>query len=108
MIADRGNVHPLPRQAAVECVRFHAINKGSLVGFCDLVIEGWHLMLIDCAWFRSAKGEWISLPSTSYTAHDGKKRYKRMVEFTDEEAGRRFGSAALAAVQQFAARGGAS
>lgn len=99
MSAAAANVVPLDR--GVTCLALRRIEKGSILGFCVLKINAWNLIVRDCKWMSGERGDWVALPSSSYTDKDGKKRYTPIVEFSDKEAARRFQDAAIAAVRAF-------
>ena len=90
-------LHPVP---AIMATGLRRINKGALMGFCDLRIAAWSIVLHDCKWFRTNNGEWIGMPSVRYETRDGKTVYKDLIEFTDKEVASRFQAAALAAVRK--------
>lgn len=94
------NVSLLP-QRGIECVARRMINKGALIAVCDIRINGWHLLLKDCKWFRKDNKSWIGLPSTSFKDREGKTIYKTVVELDDKDAYARFQAAALEAVEMF-------
>lgn len=94
------NVVPLGKPG-VRCLELRLVEKGALIGFCNLHIEAWNLTLIDCKWFRKGPAEWIGLPSTSYTNKLGTKVYTELIEFTDKEVAERFKAAALTAIHSF-------
>ena len=96
----RAEVLLLPQQG-IECLSRRMINRGALLAVCDIRINGWHLLLRDCKWFRKDNRSWIGLPSTSYKGHDGVTRYTNVVAFVSKEAHLRFQAAALEAVEQF-------
>lgn len=82
----------------IVCRRLIRVDKGSLIGFCDLEITRWRLVLHECTWATGKNGEFIGLPQKRYEK-DGKTAYKALVEFSDKEAFRRFQEAGLAAVR---------
>jgi len=94
-------VTQLRPEPGIVCRRLARIDKGSLIGFCDLEIVRWHLVLNECTWAIGKTGEFIGLPSRRYEK-DGKPAWKPLVEFSDKEASRRFQEAALAAVRLLA------
>ncbi len=102
MISQSSNIQQLRPASGIIATDLRKVNKGALVAFCTLNIPAWHLTLNDCKWFKTNKGEWIGLPSSSFTARDGAVRYKNLVEFSDKEASARFQEAALAAVRKLA------
>lgn len=99
---EAATIQTLP--VGITCVELRRINKGALLGFATLRIEAWHLTIHNCGWFRSTKGEWISMPSQRYETRDGKVKYQPLVEFSDKMAAERFQAAALRAVQSAEAR----
>lgn len=94
------NLQTLP-QKGVTCLSLRRIDKGALVGFCDIKIEAWHLVLKDCKWFKKGPAEWIGMPSTKFTDKNGKDHYSDLVEFSDKYSADRFQAAALKAIQDF-------
>jgi hypothetical protein len=94
------NVTMLP-QRGIECLSRKMINKGALVAICDIRINGWHLVLRDCKWFRKDSKQWIGLPSTKFVDRNGKAVYTNLVEFIDKNAAARFQAAALEAVEMY-------
>lgn len=99
-MSELGNVQPLRPETGIVATQLRRINKGALIGFCDLRITAWNLLLHDCKWFKTNNGEWIGLPSVRYETREGKTAYKDLIEFTDKQAASRFQAAALAAVQK--------
>lgn len=98
MISQRDNVQPLRPDNGIVATKLRRIDKGALIGFVDLRIEGWGLVINDCKWFRTGKSEWIGMPSSKFTSRDGKTTYKDIIEFADKEIEERFLAAALRAV----------
>jgi DNA-binding cell septation regulator SpoVG len=98
MIARQDNVQAIRPEGGIVATKLRRIDKGALVGFVDLRIEGWGLILNDCKWFRTNKAEWIGMPSAKFTTRDGKTTYKDIIEFTDKAIEDRFLAAALRAV----------
>jgi DNA-binding cell septation regulator SpoVG len=94
-------VAQLRPEAGIVCRRLARVDKGSLIGSCDLEIVRWNLVLYGCTWANGKNGEFIGLPSQRYV-QDGKTSYKALVQFSTKEANRRFQEAALAAVRLLA------
>jgi DNA-binding cell septation regulator SpoVG len=93
-------VQPIRPQTLFRATRFHAINKGVLVGFFDLTCQPWGLVIHDCKLFRTEGREWIGMPSVSYKNRDGKTVWKNIVELPDRDASEHFQQAALRAVRR--------
>ncbi len=94
-------VAQLRPEPGIVCRRLARVDKGSLIGSCDLEIVRWHLLLYGCTWVNGKNGEFIGLPSQRYV-QDGKASYKPLIQFSSKEASRRFQEAALAAVRLMA------
>ncbi len=78
------------------------VGKGALVGFFEIHVPAWGIVFHDCKWFRTNKGEWIGLPSSSFKNRDGQTVWKNLVEVSDKDADRYFRDRALAAVRRIA------
>jgi len=94
-------VAQLRPEPGIVCRRLARVDKGSIIGSCDLEIVRWNLLLYGCTWFNGKNGEFIGLPSQRYV-QDGKTSYKPLIQFSSKEASRRFQEAALAAVRLMA------
>ena len=92
-------VQPLRPASGIQARGLRRIERGALIGFCDILIPAWHIVLHDCKWFRKGDNEWVGLPSTSFVGKDGKTVYKDLIEFTDKDAAERFQRAALEAIR---------
>lgn len=67
---------------AVQVEQIKTINKGSLRGFCTVVIGG--LKINSCRVIQEqGKTAWVSLPQQEWTDREGKKRYSPIVEVPD-------------------------
>lgn len=65
----------------MKVINFKALEKGSLRGFFDVVIEEWG-MTISCSFFEKDGKRWVSLPTREYEK-DGSKKYQSLVRFDD-------------------------
>jgi hypothetical protein len=78
-------VNSLPPQkpaVVVQVENIKAINKGSLRGFCTVVIGG--LKINSCRVIQEeGKTAWVSLPQQEWTDREGKKKYSPIVEVPD-------------------------
>lgn len=90
-------------EGGIRCLSLRRVDKGSLVGFCELEVVAWSLIVRDCKWLKTEKGEFIAFPSSSYTTRDQKTVYRDLVEIIDKQKRERFQAAALAAVKAYRA-----
>lgn len=97
---DREKIAPIRPATLFRATRFHAINKGVLVGFFDLTCPAWGVVINDCKLFRKGDREWVGLPAVGYKNRDGKMIWKNIVEIPDKDAQTRFQEAALRAIHQ--------
>lgn len=74
---------------SVEVMRYTAVNKGNLLGFCDIFVPKMGLEFRDCAVMKKDGERWISFPARSYEK-DGEKRYKGYVKFREQEHAQAF------------------
>lgn len=65
----------------MKIINFKALEKGTLRGFFDVVIEEWG-MTISCSYFDKDGKKWVNLPSMQYEK-DGVKKYQSLVKFDD-------------------------
>lgn len=80
---------------------YREIGKGKVVASVDVVIEAWHFK-ITCLVIDGSNGPFLSLPSKSFKAREGKTVYQPLVEITDKDVARRFEESALEAVKAIA------
>ena len=78
-----------------------AHEKNTLRAFLSLTLPS-GIILHNCALHEKNGKRWIGLPSRQYTKDDGAVSYSPLIEFTNDDARRRFQAAALEAVDRFA------
>ena len=74
--------------------------KPGLIAVGDLELPS-GLILRGCSWRDGPNGQWIALPSRSYTTASGETKYTAVVEFSSSanEARKRFQAEAVKAFQ---------
>jgi len=65
----------------MKIINFKSMEKGTLRGFFDVVIEEWG-MTIACSYFDKDGKEWVNLPNREYDK-DGVKKYQSLVKFDE-------------------------
>ncbi len=65
----------------MKIINFKGVEKGSLRGFFDVVIEEWG-MTIACSYFEKDGKKWVNLPNREYEK-DGAKKYQSLVKFDE-------------------------
>ncbi len=71
----------------MKIINFKSVEKGTLRGFFDVVIEEWG-MTVACSYFDKDGKKWVNLPNREYDK-DGVKKYQALVKF-DEPRMRKF------------------
>ncbi len=69
----------------IECLKLQIVNKGSLLGFCDLSIPQLGLEIFNIALFQKGPQRWLSFPSKEYEK-DGQKKYMPYLRFKKKES----------------------
>ena len=85
---------------AIECVQFKAFEKGTLQGFCSLLLTNIGLEIRDCTLHEKNGSKWIGLPSKPYKDAEGNEKYSYIVKFPDKDRYHAFQKEALNAVNQ--------
>jgi hypothetical protein len=97
--------------AGVICISFNAFSSGTLRGFGDFHIAGWHFRILGCSCHRQNESRWVGLPSkplfdkqTGLVLRDdgGKVKYVPVISFDDMSLLRRFSDASVAALDLYA------
>jgi len=70
------------------------INKGTLIGFCDLEMPS-GLIVRGLMLFEKNGKRWANFPSKEFTKADGGKGYSPLLEFVDRGVSDRFQSEVL-------------
>jgi len=61
------------------------VNKGSLLGFCDISVPQLGMDLFNIAIFQKGSQRWLSFPSKEYEK-DGEKKYMPYIRFKKKES----------------------
>lgn len=83
---------------SLECIKYHAVNKNTLLGYADFFIPKMGLEIAGCAHFRKNDQEWVGLPNREYTTKDGEKAYAPIVKFREKSHQNAFSDAARKAI----------
>ena len=74
--------------------------KNTLQAFLSLTLPS-GMTLNGCSYHRKNDSRWIGVPSQKFTKADGSVSYTPIVEFTSDDAHRRFQEQAIAAVDRY-------
>ena len=88
----------------IEVSKFRKMGKGTLLGFCNILMTGIGLEIRDCTLHESQGKRWVNLPSKPYQAEDGTTKYSYIVSFPDKEIYWAFQEQALKALDEFLSR----
>ena len=86
-------INPAESQASFSIERWQPRRSGKLYGFVTVRIAGFRIDGIKV--FEGKDGPFASMPSSSWTAKDGKTKYAPIVEFLDKAAAKRFSAALI-------------
>ncbi len=92
---------------AVKCVRWKALERGSLRGFADIAMDS-GLVLLGCTLHTSNGRTWVNPPSRAQLTSSrelviegGKVAYAPVIEFVDPKIRFKWSDAAVAAIADF-------
>ena len=81
----------------VECTGFRKFEKGTLLGFGDLLLPGVGIEIKECSIHEKNGKRWVNPPSKQYEKPDGTKGYSPLIRFADDKRYQAFQKEALAA-----------
>ena len=85
---------------------FRRLDRGTLLGSCDLTVPRWKLTFCGCTWHRNAGREWVNFAGREYLDRGGQRQFAVLVKFNDPDVAARFRAAALEAVHLIANHSG--
>lgn len=83
----------------IECINYKPVNKGSLLGYADLLLVKSGMELYGCSVHMKDGRRWVNMPSREYTNKEGEKKYMSIVRFRDAERMKAFSSEAMKAIE---------
>lgn len=86
----------------VVCTKYHAMNKGSFLGFASFKIMPLELEIYSCSVFQKGDKRWINLPSKE-ADQNGEKQYIPFASIKNREKSDAFNRACLQALDLFIA-----
>lgn len=87
----------------IECLKYKAVNKGSLLGFADFFIPKMGLEIYNCQLFQKDGRRWVMFPQKEYTTGSGEKKYIGLVRFRERGHQDAFSKAAVEAIEKWCA-----
>lgn len=84
----------------IKCLKYHAINKGFIVGSADVLVVKWGLIISDIKIFSKDNKSWINLPSKMVETN-GEKKFFPYIRFERKEDIDKFKDAVLESVKEF-------
>ena len=73
----------------IECIRFNPQNKHTLLGFADVKVVKWGLLIYGISLHQKDGKRWISLPSKQYEK-DGEKKWMTYIRMENPEHQKEF------------------
>lgn len=83
----------------IECTNYKPVNKGSLLGYADLLLIKSGMQIFGCSLHQKDGARWVNMPSREYTNEAGEKKYLSIVRFQDAEKMKAFSSEAMKAIE---------
>jgi len=87
----------------IEIRKFRKHQKGTLVGFTNILMTTIGLEIRDVTLHRKDGQRWIGLPARPYVDANGETKYAYIVKFVDKDRWSRFQKEVLAAVDEYLA-----
>jgi hypothetical protein len=101
-MSEAGNLQPASNAAGrfrFEVANWKPRTKNTLHAFFNLTMPS-GMTLHRCSYHRKNDSRWVGVPSQKFTKEDGSAGYTPVVEFTTDDAHRRFQELAIAAVDR--------
>ena len=98
------------KEGGVPCINFQPFESGTLRGFGDFHIVGWHFRVFGCSCHVQNDRRWVGLPGkplldragqVQRDEDTGKIRYVPVIGFDDKDLLHRFNDAAVAALDAY-------
>jgi hypothetical protein len=69
----------------IDCIRYKPVNKGSLLGFADIAVEGLPLVHIyGCGVFQKEGRRWVTMPSREWIDEEtGLKKFYAYIRLAE-------------------------
>ena len=85
----------------MECIKYHAVEKGTLQAFVDIFIPKWGVEIYGLKIFMKDGKKWVGFPSKEYQGDNGEKKYSPYFRFPNKEHQDAFFKKVLDAVSKF-------
>lgn len=92
----------------IECMRYTAVNKGSLLGYADFYVPKTGQEIFGCQLYQKDGRRWINLPSKEYTNDQGEKKFAPCVRYRERAHMDAFSEACKKAIEKKCAEDGYS
>jgi hypothetical protein len=88
------------KEKDMEVKNFKPMNKGSLIGYLDILFPKLGWTLHGCGYFNSSGKRWVNLPQRTYQDETGKACYADVISMAPEMKNR-FSEMALASFDEY-------
>ena len=85
----------------IECLRYKAVNIGSLIGVADFYIPDFNLEIYGITLHQKSGKRCISMPTKEYHTQDGKKHRYSVLKLTDSHFAAQFQKNAKLAIEEW-------
>lgn len=84
----------------IECLKFKAVEKGSLIGFADFFIPKTGMELYGCTMHSKNGGKWVNLPAKEYEIN-GERKFSSVARFRERSHQDAFSKQAIEAIERW-------
>lgn len=85
----------------LQILKYEAVDKGVCIGYVDVKIDTWNLIIRRIAHLQKGERRWFNLPQYSIDGNEGKRLYVRYVDFDSIDTSSRFFEALKEAVRAY-------
>lgn len=86
---------------SIVCLKYRPINKGSVLGYFDILLSKQHLEIYDCVLFQKDGKRWVCMPSKKFKDEKGNDKYFSLVRIHEKELQKTFMESVKDAVNDF-------
>lgn len=90
--------HILDDDPKIICIDYVACNRGCLKAFVKLHVRKWGVLINDVQLFEKEDSRWVNLPSVPFENKEGKKCWRPVFTFQNQDHKRAFLTEAMAAI----------
>ena len=86
---------------AIKITKYREFKKGSLLGFCNILMDNISLEIRDVTYHQKDGKRWVGLPAKPYQDEKGETKYSYIIKFLDKARWGQFQKATLEALDDY-------